>query len=89
LTRPRCELPSSADGAAAGAEVGGPVGAIVGGTVGAALGAAVEIPNAVINSVPRDRSVVVREHVEVGEPLPPPTHIRKKASATGKVPQAP
>lgn len=60
----------AADGAAAGGEVAGPVGAIVGGTVGAAIGAAVEIPNAVITSIPRDRSVVVRERVVVGEPLP-------------------
>lgn len=60
----------AADGAAAGGEVAGPVGAIVGGTVGAAVGAAVEIPNAVITSIPRDRSVVVRERVVVGEPLP-------------------
>ncbi|XIA63557.1 DUF1236 domain-containing protein [Bradyrhizobium sp. TZ2] len=60
----------AADGAAAGGEVGGPIGAIVGGTVGAAVGAAVEIPNAVITSIPRDRSVVVRERVVVGEPLP-------------------
>ena len=64
----------AADGAAAGGEVGGPVGAIVGGTVGAAMGAAVEIPNAVINGLPRDRSVVVRERVVVGEPLPPPSN---------------
>jgi hypothetical protein len=60
----------AADGAAAGAQVGGPVGAMVGGTVGAAVGAAVEIPNAVITGLPRDRSVVVRERVVVGEPLP-------------------
>ena len=64
------------DGAAAGAEVGGPVGAIVGGTVGAAVGAAVEIPNAVITGIPRDRSVVVRERVVVGEPLPPTVELR-------------
>lgn len=60
----------AADGAAAGAQVGGPVGTMVGGTVGAAVGAAVEIPNAVITGLPRDRSVVVRERVVVGEPLP-------------------
>ena len=41
------------EGARTGGEVGGPVGAIVGGTVGAAVGAAVEIPNAVITSIPR------------------------------------
>ena len=66
----------AADGAAAGGEVGGPVGAIVGGTVGAAVGAAVEIPNAVITGLPRDRSVVVRERVVVGEPLPPTVELR-------------
>lgn len=60
----------AADGAAAGAQVGGPVGAMVGGTVGAAVGAAVEIPNAIITSIPREGSVVVRERVVVGEPLP-------------------
>ena len=60
----------AADGAAAGGQVGGPIGAMVGGTVGAAVGAAVEIPNAVITGLPRDRSVVVRERVVVGEPLP-------------------
>jgi uncharacterized protein DUF1236 len=66
----------AAEGAARGGEVGGPVGAIVGGTVGAAVGAAVEIPNAVITSIPRDRSVVVREQVVVGEPLPPTVELR-------------
>src|SRR5438874_9393972 len=61
------------EGARTGGEVGGPVGAIVGGTVGAAVGAAVEIPNAVITSIPDERvpSVTVRERVVVGEPLPP------------------
>src|SRR5712691_10215375 len=61
----------AANGARAGGEVAGPVGEIVGGTVGAAVGAAVEIPNAVITSIPRNEpSVVVRERVVVGEPLP-------------------
>ncbi|MGQ0680821.1 DUF1236 domain-containing protein [Bradyrhizobium sp.] len=65
------------EGARAGAEVGGPIGGIVGGTVGAAVGAAVEIPNAVITSIPRgERSVVVREQVVVGEPLPPSVELR-------------
>ena len=66
----------AAEGAARGGEAAGPVGAIVGGTVGAAVGAAVEIPNAVITSIPRDRSVVVREQVVVGEPLPPTVELR-------------
>jgi hypothetical protein len=45
---------------------------VVGGTVGAAVGAGLEIPNAVINSIDEERapSVVVRERVVVGEPLP-------------------
>lgn len=65
------------DGARVGAEVGGPVGGVVGGTVGAAVGAAVEIPNAVITAIPRgERSVVVRERVVVGEPLPPSVELR-------------
>src|SRR5207237_4601184 len=60
-------------GAREGARVGGPVGAIVGGTVGAAM----EIPNAVITSIPRgERSVVVQERVVVGEPLPPSVELR-------------
>ena len=67
----------AADGAAAGGQVGGPIGAMVGGTVGAAVGAAVEIPNAVITSIPRgERSVVVQERVVVGEPLPPSVELR-------------
>ena len=53
------------NGARTGGEIAGPVGEIVGGTVGAAVGAAVEIPNAVITSIPADRgrSVTVRERV--------------------------
>jgi hypothetical protein len=65
------------EGARTGGEVGGPVGAVVGGTVGAAVGAAVEIPNAVITSIPRgERSVVVQERIVVGEPLPPSVQLR-------------
>jgi hypothetical protein len=66
----------AADGAAAGGQVGGPIGAMVGGTVGAAVGAAVEIPNAVITGLPRERSVVVKERVVVGEPLPATVELR-------------
>jgi hypothetical protein len=60
------------DGARTGGAVAGPVGAMVGGTVGAAVGAGLEIPNAVITSIASERhpSVVVRERVIVGEPLP-------------------
>ena len=66
------------NGARTGGEVGGPIGAMVGGTVGAAVGAGLEIPNAVITSVQGERapSVVVRERVVVGEPLPPTVELR-------------
>jgi hypothetical protein len=66
------------NGARTGGEIAGPVGEIVGGTVGAAVGAAVEIPNAVITSIPADRgrSVTVRERGVVGEPLPPTVELR-------------
>jgi hypothetical protein len=68
----------ASNGAATGGAVGGPVGAVVGGTVGAAVGAAVEIPNAVITSVTRanEPSVVVRERVAIGEPLPEYVELR-------------
>jgi hypothetical protein len=68
----------AANGARAGGEVAGPIGEIVGGTVGAAVGAGLEIPNAVITSVQGERapSVVVRERVVVGEPLPAEVELR-------------
>jgi hypothetical protein len=68
----------AANGARAGGDVGGPIGAMVGGTIGAAVGAGLEIPNAVITSVEGERasSVVVRERVVVGEPLPPEVELR-------------
>jgi hypothetical protein len=74
----------AANGARTGGEVAGPVGEIVGGTVGAAVGAAVEIPNAVITSVQSERapSVVVRERVIVGEPLPETVELRPVPSHT-------
>jgi len=74
----------AANGARTGGEVAGPVGEIVGGTVGAAVGAAVEIPNAVITSIQAERapSVVVREQVVVGEPLPPSVELRTVPSHT-------
>src|SRR4029077_108242 len=73
----------AANGAAAGGSVAGPVGEIVGGTVGAAGGAAVEIPNAGITSTPRNEpSVVVRERVVVGDPLPPSVELRTVPSHT-------
>ena len=66
------------NGARAGGDIGGPVGAMVGGTVGAAVGVGLEIPNAVITSVQGERtpSVVVRERVIVGEPLPAEVELR-------------
>jgi hypothetical protein len=66
------------DGARAGGTVAGPVGEAVGGTVGAAVGLGLEIPNAVITSIQGDRgpSVVVREEVVVGAPLPPTVELR-------------
>lgn len=68
----------AANGARAGGDVAGPIGAMVGGTVGAAVGAGLEIPNAVITSIEGERapSVVVRERVVVGEPLPPEVELR-------------
>jgi len=66
------------NGARASGDIGGPVGAVVGGTVGAAVGVGLEIPNAVITSVQGERapSVVVRERVIVGEPLPAEVELR-------------
>ena len=69
---------SAANGARVGGDVAGPVGAAVGGTVGAAVGLGLEIPNAVITSIEAERapSVVVRERVVVGEPLPAEVELR-------------
>jgi hypothetical protein len=68
----------AANGARTGGDVAGPVGEIVGGTVGAAVGAGLEIPNAVITSIQGERapSVMVRERVVVGEPLPATVELR-------------
>jgi hypothetical protein len=68
----------AANGARVGGDVAGPVGAAVGGTVGAAVGLGLEIPNAVITSIEGERapSVVVRERVMVGEPLPAEVELR-------------
>lgn len=71
------------DGARAGGAVGGPIGEAVGGTVGAAVGLGLEIPNAVISSIPpRGPSVTVRERIVVGEPLPPAVELRTVPSHT-------
>src|SRR3954465_10604546 len=68
----------AANGARVGGDVAGPVGAAVGSTVGAAVGLGLEIPNAVITSIDEERapSVVVRERVVVGEPLPAEVELR-------------
>jgi len=67
------------DGAATGQAIGGPVGGAVGGTVGA-----VDIPAAVISSVTGlpGPSVVVKERVVVGEPLPDYVELRPVPSHT-------
>jgi len=74
----------AAEGARAGGQVGGPVGEVVGGTVGAAVGLGLEIPNAVITSIQAERapSVVVRERIVVGEPLPSSVELRTVPSHT-------
>jgi hypothetical protein len=66
------------EGARTGGAVAGPLGEAVGGTVGAAVGLGLEIPNAVITSIRGDRgpSVMVREEVVVGAPLPPTVELR-------------
>ena len=63
-------------GARVGGNVAGPAGEVVGGTVGAAVGLGLEIPNAVLGGIPRERSVVVQERVVVGEPLPAAVELR-------------
>jgi hypothetical protein len=60
------------------------VGGAVGGTVGAAVGTAVDIPAAVISAVTGlpGPSVVVKERVVVGEPLPEYVELRPVPSHT-------
>lgn len=66
-------------GAAIGGVVGGPVGAVVGAGIGGTVGAATEPPEGVVTYVQRERtpSVVVRERVSVGEPLPETVVVHK------------
>ena len=67
------------DGARAGGAVAGPVGEAVGGTVGAAVGLRPGNPECrdhVDSRGDRGPSVVVREEVVVGEPLPPTVELR-------------
>lgn len=65
-------------GAVIGGVVGGPVGAVVGAGVGATVGMAAEPPGEVVTYVQRDTtpSVVVKERVVVGEPLPATVELR-------------
>ena len=65
-------------GAIVGGGVGGPVGAVVGAGVGGTVGAATQPPEGVITYVERDTapSVVVKERVVVGEPLPATVELR-------------
>lgn len=65
----------AAGGAVTGAIVGGPVGAAVGGVVGAIAGTAIDPPPERVVSYVREapmpaETVVVREKIVVGEPLP-------------------
>lgn len=64
-----------AGGAAAGAVVGGPIGAGVGAVVGGALGGALTPPPpevvTYVAQQPAPPSVVVRERIVVGKPIPP------------------
>ena len=61
-------------GAVTGAIVGGPIGAAVGGIVGAAAGTAIDPPPervvTYVRQAPVQQSVVVRERVVVGQPIP-------------------
>ena len=68
----------AAGGAAVGGVVGGPVGAVVGAGVGGTIGAVAEPPAPVITYVQREQapSVVVKERVVVGEPLPATVELR-------------
>ncbi len=65
-------------GAGVGGGVGGPVGAVVGAGVGGTIGAVAEPPAPVITYVQREQapSVVVKERVVVGEPLPATVELR-------------
>ncbi|MDL2406891.1 DUF1236 domain-containing protein [Rhizobium calliandrae] len=72
----------AAGGAATGAVVGGPVGAAIGGVAGAIVGTAIDPPpQRVVTYVEEqpipDDSVVVREKVVVGRPLPERVVIRQ------------
>ncbi|MDL2398080.1 DUF1236 domain-containing protein [Rhizobium mayense] len=72
----------AAGGAATGAVVGGPVGAAIGGVAGAIVGTAIDPPPRRVvtyveeQPIPND-SVVVRERVVVGRPLPETVVVRR------------
>ncbi|MBW6420198.1 DUF1236 domain-containing protein [Rhizobium sp. XQZ8] len=61
-------------GAVTGAIVGGPIGAAVGGVVGAAAGTVIDPPPervvTYVQQQPMQQSVVVKERVVVGQPIP-------------------
>jgi len=70
----------AATGAVVGGVVGGPVGAVVGAGVGAGVGSAAEPPREVVTyveaeQVPSD-TVVVREEIVVGKPVPRTVQLR-------------
>ncbi|MBW9065305.1 DUF1236 domain-containing protein [Rhizobium herbae] len=67
-------ITGAAGGAVTGAIVGGPVGAAVGGVVGLAAGAALDPPPqrvvTYVEQQPLQRSVVIKEPLAVGKPIP-------------------
>lgn len=67
-------ITGAAGGAVTGAIVGGPVGAAVGGVVGLAAGAALDPPPqrvvTYVEEQPVQQSVVIKEPVVVGKPIP-------------------
>ena len=67
-------ITGAAGGAVTGAIVGGPVGAAVGGVVGLAAGAALDPPPqrvvTYVEQQPLQQSVVIKEPVVVGKPIP-------------------
>lgn len=71
-------------GAVVGGAVGGPVGAVIGAGVGSTVGLAAEPPQEVVTYVQREQtpSVVVKEHVVVGEALPASVELRTVPSHT-------
>ncbi|MFS8113470.1 DUF1236 domain-containing protein [Rhizobium jaguaris] len=71
----------AAGGAVTGAVVGGPVGAAIGGVAGAIVGTAIDPPRQVVTYVREqpisDDSIVIRQRVVVGQPLPETVVVRR------------